>query len=171
MSRPRPARFDAAWQRRHRIGRWWRSARWFAVLAVLIGAGAWLKAEFAGGEWVMVDLPVTACGQQPSAACMIDGDTLMLDRRRIRLTGYDAPEIDGACAAESTLARRATLAAAQWLDEAPFEMDGGSDPPRDRYGRELRGVRRDDQQLDTYMIEQGFARSNGWDSAPPAWCE
>ena len=116
---------------------------------------------------------MTVCTRHPARACVLDGDTLMLGHRRIRLTGYDAPELDGACEAERQLARQARDELARWLSSGQFEMDGGADPPRDQYGRELRAVRRIGGGraiwLDEHMVRAGLARRNDWGRGA-AWC-
>lgn len=97
---------------------------------------------------------------------MVDGDTIRLGQRRIRLTGFDAPEMDGNCPAERIRAVEAREALASWLNSGPFELDGGEDPPRDQYGRELRAARRaTGDRIDTladHMIAADMAAENGW---------
>lgn len=174
------ARFDARWNdRRRRAARRsavWRGLRWWLLLALLLAAGlALTRWPGIGGDWqAHSEGRVPVCGTARAAACVIDGDTLAIGARRIRLTGYDAPEIDGACAAERLLARRARQALSDWLSRGPFELDGGDDPPRDTYGRELRAARRSDaagqEWLADTMIEGGLARATGWGAGEAAWC-
>lgn len=158
-----PPRFDARWQARRRRAARWRAARW----------------QGSGGDWQAQDAGRFAlCGEGRgkgrAANCVIDGDTVMLGQRRVRLTGYDAPEIGGACEAERLLARRAQLALRDWLNRGAFELDGGADPPRDLYGRELRGARRSDamgqEWLAEAMVEAGLARTTGWGAGEAGWC-
>lgn len=172
----RTPRFDARWNDRRRRAAKWSVVRWWLLVGVLVaGAFALTRWHGAGGDWQMQDTGTFAlCGQGRAANCVIDGDTVMLGQRRIRLTGYDAPELDGACEAERLLARRAQLALRDWLNRAPFELDGGADPPRDTYGRELRAARRDDaagqEWLAEAMTEAGLARSTGWGASEAGWC-
>ena len=168
----RPARFDAAWNRRRRLARLWRKVRvWLVILAVMGAALAW---HLVGGnepDWQLVETPFGVCGEaRGSAGCVIDGDTLAIGRRRIRLTGYDAPELDGACAAEQRLAIEARDAVAAWLDAGPFEMTAADSAPRDRYGRELLAARRGSETLADHMIARGLAAETGWGAAPRDWC-
>lgn len=133
-------------------------------------AGAWLLVQQWGwgqGEWTPMRRTFALCGRQSAQACVIDGDTLAVGKRRIRLVGFDAPELDGACEAERQLARAARDALATWLNAGPFEMDGGADPPRDRYGRELRAVRRGSEALADTMVQRGLARRSREDRP---WC-
>ena len=112
----------------------------------------------------------TECFQRGGAACTVDGDTIMLGDRRIRLTGFDTPERDGACQAERQLAEVARGELTQWLNRGAFELDGGAEPPRDQYGRELRAARRGSEYLADVMIERDLARANGWGAGAADWC-
>ncbi|MCL4673144.1 MAG: hypothetical protein KJZ64_09460 [Sphingomonadaceae bacterium] len=168
-------RFDARWNDRRRRAARWRGVRWWLLLGVLV-AGALVLGRWQGmgGDWQMQEPGRFAlCGEGRAARCVVDGDTVMLGQRRVRLTGYDAPEFDGACEAERLLARRARLALRDWLNRGPFALDGGADPPRDRYGRELRAARRTDaagqEWLADTMVEAGLARSTGWGGGEPGW--
>src|SRR5690606_37047476 len=58
-------------------------------------------------EAEVVEGHFTICGEARAANCVVDGDTLMLGQRRVRLAGFDAPELKGACETESELARKA----------------------------------------------------------------
>ncbi len=115
----------------------------------------------------MVDYDWIECGTGSGAACVIDGDTLVIGHRRIRLTGFDTPERDGACEAERRLASVARYELTRWLNRGSFEMDGGAEPPRDQYGRELRSARRAGEQVADYMVARNLARRSGFDQD---WC-
>lgn len=131
--------------------------------------------------WVRVDTSFALCGEAARATgCVIDGDTLVLgfgrEQRRVRLTGFDAPELDGQCEAERALAQAARLRLHQWLGEGAFEWNGADDPPRDRFGRELRAARRTSpghqrEPLAETMIASGLASSRAWGEPPRDWCE
>lgn len=125
-------------------------------------------------EWTRVDTRFELCATGPGSACVIDGDTLryghLRNDRRIRLKGFDAPEMNGACPAEKVRAEEAKRALWAWLARGPFEWDGGADPPRDRYGRELRTVRRDDELLADHMVGLGLAEGGGWLTGRIDWC-
>ncbi len=131
--------------------------------------------------WVWVDEVFSLCGEgERSRACVIDGDTLSVARSgskplRIRLIGFDTPELEGACEAESALARKAQAALFDWLSRGAFEWNGADDPPYDQYGRELREVRRkradgSREYLAEAMINAGLASESGWGSEPVDWC-
>ena len=62
-----------------------------------------------------------------------------------------------------------------WLSEGPFDWTGGAEPPRDRYGRELRALSRVNAQgrrvtLAETMIADGLASESGWGAEPTDWC-
>ena len=148
----------------------------FLLLGVLLGV--WLFVEDRvrpAGDWVRVETRFELCGPGPNSACVIDGDTVRYGHlqgdRRIRLTGFDAPEMSGACAAESARAREAKRALHAWLAQGPFEWSGGDEPPRDKYGRELRAARRGEDRLADHMIALGLAEGRGWLTERIDWCE
>ncbi|MBH5321117.1 thermonuclease family protein [Aurantiacibacter sediminis] len=136
---------------------------------MIIIAAAWAYERFGyrSAEWDMVDYDWIECGTGSGAACVIDGDTLVIGHRRIRLTGFDTPERDGACEAERRLASVARYELTRWLNRGSFEMDGGAEPPRDQYGRELRSARRAGEQVADYMVARNLARRSGFDQD---WC-
>ena len=84
----------------------------------------------------------TRCGRGRGHACVVDGDTFKLGQRKVRIIGIDAPEVNGACAEERRLAEAATARLQALLNQGPFEMVGRFDEMQDRYGRDLRIVRR-----------------------------
>lgn len=153
------------------------------ALALIVMAAWWFVFRPIAQEqgWVTVDEGFALCGggtRQPG--CVVDGDTVIIgygsERRRIRLTGFDAPEIDGPCEAERELAIAARAHLHEWLTEGPFEWNGADDPPRDQYGRELRRARRSgadgtSEELAEAMIASGLASESGWGIPRKDWCE
>jgi len=180
MPRRRPLRFDAAWNRKRRRNRWWqrwwRSGRWLLLIAAIVlakqGLDRWAFPDRT--EWAQLTVNGTLCGSGRADFCVLDGDTAAIgfgpQGRRIRLTGYDAPELDGACAAESTKAAEAKAELGRWMARGPFEWSGGAEPPRDQYGRELRAARRGDEALADHMIDAGLAERSGWGGLAIDWC-
>ncbi|MEM7779470.1 MAG: hypothetical protein AAF697_03650 [Pseudomonadota bacterium] len=162
---------------------WWLLWR-VPVLALIVMAAWWFGFRPIAMEqgWVEVTEDFALCGGEgPTAAgCVVDGDTLVIgfgsERRRIRLTGFDAPELEGACGLEEVLAQSAKEELHKWLGEGPFEWNGDADPPRDQYGRELRAARRilpdgSRDYLADAMIATGLAAESGWGTTPRDWCE
>ncbi|MDJ0641597.1 MAG: hypothetical protein QNJ15_02160 [Erythrobacter sp.] len=169
-------------RRRDRLLTWW--VLWRVPALLLIVMAAWwfgVRPVMEEQGWVRVDREFAICGASGAGAvgCVVDGDTLIIgygnDRRRIRLTGYDAPELDGACNAESEAAILARDALHAWLGNGAFEWNGADAPPYDRYGRELRAVRRAGadgkrEYLAETMIERGLAAESGWGTESKDWC-
>ncbi len=162
---------------------WW--VLWRVPILVAILSGVWwygVRPIAHERGWVRVEDRFAICGAGGARAdgCIIDGDTVIIgfgpQRRRIRFTGFDAPELNGACPAERELAIAARTALADWLDRGTFEWNGADDPPRDRYGRELREVRRAQpgkapEYLAPTMIARGLASEGGWGADAIDWCE
>lgn len=143
------------------------------LFALAVTSPRWLPLRDTG-EWVPVNERFAACGagdRNGSRACVVDGDTVRIGSRRIRFTGFDAPELAGACAAETAKAREASGALRAWLARGPFVWDGGGDPPRDEHGRELRTARRGQEWLADVMVERELAEGSGWDRVRVDWCE
>lgn len=162
---------------------WWIAWR-VPTLALIVMLIWWFGFRPIAMEqgWVRVEerFALCAAGGAREAGCVVDGDTVIIGygstRRRIRLTGFDAPEIDGACDTERQLAITARDRLHQWLAQGAFEWDGDAQPPRDQYGRELRAVRRiaadgSREYLADVMIGSGLAAESGWGAAEQDWCE
>lgn len=171
---------------RSRLADWWLVWRLpVSVLVVMAVWWFWFRPAATEQEWTEVDTRFALCGQRSSGSarelgCVVDGDTVVIgfgeERRRIRLTGFDTPEIDGACEAESELAQEARMRLHQWLSEGVFEWSGADEPPYDQYGRELREVRRlggdgRSEYLAVTMIDSGLASESGWGAWPQEWCD
>lgn len=111
---------------------------------------------WAGADPVLIDPPAfltsdservsaqfTRCGPGRAFACVIDGDTFKLGRRKVRIIGIDAPETHNAgCAEEARLGEQATARLQQLLNQGPFDMVAPVYGRQDRYGRDLRTIRR-----------------------------
>ncbi|NVE95536.1 thermonuclease family protein [Altererythrobacter lutimaris] len=156
--------------------------RWTTpVLAIgLVGAWYVFGPRIAPQDWSTIGTQFGTCGERGRPFhCVSDGDTVTIgygqNARRIRLTGFDAPEIAGACQAEKTKAILAQRELKSWLNRGPFEWDGGASAPRDQYGRELRAVRRVNkdgtvENLADHMIEKKLASGDGpWEWRD--WCD
>ena len=112
----------------------------------------------------------TRCGPGRGNACVIDGDTFKLGKRKVRIIGIDAPETHPArCADEARLGEQATARLQELLNQGPFEMVAPVYGKQDRYGRDLRSIRRGDQSIADDMRESGLAhRYLG--GSKPGWC-
>ena len=166
----RPIRFRT--KRRRRIGtRLGTRSLWWLVLLLALAATLYVNGGRLGPPERLDEVTdrFALCGEGRASACVIDGDTLAIGQRRVRLTGFDAPEMDGACEAERAKAREARTALHAWLAQGPFTWTGGSEPPRDRWGRELRAASRGAETLAEHMIAAGLAEGDGWGESRE-WC-
>ncbi len=111
----------------------------------------------------------TRCGQGRSMACVVDGDTIRLGKRRVRLAGIDAPELRGAqCPAELALANRATDRLLALVNEGEFDLIGHRFRDRDSHGRDLRTAWRGDTSLGDVLIDEGLAQH--YYGSKGSWC-
>ena len=111
---------------------------------------------------IPVLLMLAACIQVPPTvvgrASVIDGDTLEIHDRRIRLWGVDAPEGRQSCDAADGAAYRCGQLAANRLDQhlqdrtvSCFEED------TDRYGRMVARCEVDGEDVGGWLVRQGLA--------------
>ena len=169
----RPLR-PTARQAHRRKARW----RWLATLGglLLAIAAAMLVTRLpeTGGSWERIETRFSLCSDRSSHACVVDGDTIIFGNgaaaRKIRLTGFNAPELAGECPAESALAIQSRDALLVWLNAGAFALDGAEEPPRDQYGRELRAAKRGEEWLAETMIARGLAQESGWGFTRGGWC-
>jgi endonuclease YncB( thermonuclease family) len=108
--------------------RLFRSFRAWALLAVLAGLAFWLERQ--GSETIL--------GPSGAAIHVIDGDSLRIDGREIRLAGIDAPEYRQSCTdargAEWPCGREARLALERLVRAGGVACKTALE---DRYGRAL----------------------------------
>ena len=168
------------WPQQHR-----RRLLFAARPFVLAGA---LFTAWAGADPMLIDPPgflstdpehvsakFTRCGPGRGNACVVDGDTFKLGRRKIRIIGIDAPETHPArCDEEARLGEQATAKLQELLNQGTFEMIAPVYGRQDRYGRDLRTIRRmlpdgSSQSIADEMRESGLARRylGGF---KPGWC-
>ena len=139
------------------------------LLAVLLALSWWLQRpppSSVGPERVAEHF--TRCGSGSGFACVVDGDSFRLGKRRIRIRGIDAPERQGACQAETALAERSAAKLTGLLNAGPFTMTAVGGDERDQYGRELRVLTRNGQSIGEAMIGAGLAHD--YDGATTSWC-
>ncbi len=101
----------------------------------------------------------TRCGQgSGDFACVVDGDTLRLGTRRVRITGIDAPELaNPACPAEAALAERSAARLLTLVNQGEFDMIAHRFNQTDRFGRDLRVLSRGGQSFGDTLIGEGLA--------------
>ena len=139
-----------------------RGLRNFLVLAVLVVLAV-VSLRPIDAERERVDERFARCGQGRSHACVVDGDTIRIGARRVRILGIDAPELrEPRCEAERDLAERATVELQRLLNEGPFELVRDVREDRDTYDRDLRRIVRtmpdgSELSIGTELIRQGLA--------------
>lgn len=117
----------------------------------------------------------TRCGPGRGTNCVVDGDTIKLGERTIRLIGIDAPEVHPArCPAEAEKGEAATAELQRLLNQGPLSMVARIDDPTDKYGRELRALSRSDangtqQSIAEQLVAGGFVRRYSSGSRQ-SWC-
>ena len=151
--------------------------RWLGYLRPFILFGILVSVYVGAGDPALVEPPsflssdpehvsetFTRCGPGRGHACVIDGDTFKLGERKIRIIAIDAPETHPArCAEEARLGEEGTAKLQELLNQGPFEMVAPIYRDHDRYGRDLRMVRRklpdgSSQSIAADMRESGLAR-------------
>jgi endonuclease YncB( thermonuclease family) len=124
-------------------------------------------------DWILVVLLFGACAlivtrldevslqRQAGQARVVDGDTLALDGRRIRLRGIDAFERDQTClraGSDYACGAEATRALGSLVASASVECTGRT---VDRYGRLLAVCIAVGRDLNAAMVQAGWAVSYG----------
>ncbi len=171
------------WQGLSRPRRAWNALRWWLGAALLIGA-TWLwlggpprigPSTMPAGPSERIDARFTRCGKGRAENCVIDGDTIKLGARTVRIIGIDAPEIHPArCSEEAAKGEAAVALLLDLVNAGPFTLAGPYPPVHDQYGRELRHALRarpdgSVQSLADDMVAAGLARPYLNGSRNP-WC-
>ena len=100
--------------------------------------------------------------------CVVDGDTIYLNGAKVRIAGIDAPEThDYRCASELALGERAASELQALLNSGAVTMTI-IDRDRDKYGRLLRNVSVNGQDVGEALISAGLAREYG--GGRRSWC-
>lgn len=100
--------------------------------------------------------------------CVVDGDTFWIGGEKVRIAGIDAPETHPPrCEDEARLGRAATEKLHALLNSGAVTMTS-IDRDRDTYGRRLRNVAVDGQDVGNAMITDGVAREYAGRRRP--WC-
>jgi endonuclease YncB( thermonuclease family) len=113
------------------------------------------------------------CGNRPNTAdktCLVDGDTLWLDRENIRLKDFDTPEPQtGICGgdAEKALAHQASARMLELLNSNEWTIERfGYDSTSSK--RRLATIRIDGRDVGDILIEEQLARQ--WPDGHEFWC-
>lgn len=98
------------------------------------------------------------CPYGTDVNCVIDGDTIRWNGEKVRLVGFNTPEIsEPRCATEATKGEQAKLRLRDLLNSGSVSFLATEDQDRDRYGRLLREVRVDGRNVAELMISEGLA--------------
>jgi endonuclease YncB( thermonuclease family) len=95
------------------------------------------------------------------AARALDGDSVVVNGREMRLKGMDAPEAHQTCeiaGQQTPCGRQATIALRRWLARGPLTCTGRE---IDRYNRLLVVCRVNGQDIGADMVRNGFAVDYG----------
>lgn len=158
------------WMGVSRSRRFWVALRPWLLLAILLLL--WMALDPAlveppallSGEPEKVSGQFTRCGPGRGTFCVVDGDTIKLGERKIRIIGIDAPEMyPSRCAEEARLGEAATAQLQRLLNQGEFVMIGRIGGARDYYGRDLRTLSRTRpdgsvQSVAEDMLASGYVR-------------
>ncbi|MEQ1497384.1 MAG: hypothetical protein ABL914_01885 [Novosphingobium sp.] len=179
---PRPVLPAHRWSGESRLRRFWNALRWWLGAALLVGAMWYFLGQqrigpdaIPAGPSEVIKGPFTRCGKGRSMGCVIDGDTIMIGQRMIRVIGIDAPEVRSPrCADEAQKGEAASMYLLALLNQGPVTLAGPTPAVRDEYGRELRHLLRARadgtvQSLADDMVASGLSRPYLHGSRGP-WC-
>lgn len=143
-------------------------------------ATAWIGGYFISDGMLLSDLtpdrqrsvPVSAqfdvCSGTARITCVVDGDTIWFEGRKIRIADIDTPEVSQpSCSHELVLGNQATARLTELLNAGPFELVS-YEQDQDVYGRDLRLVMRNGHSLGDVLIREGLAHA--WDGSRHSWC-
>lgn len=158
----------------------WRALRRWLPLVALAAICLWLGYREAAvpapdPQSETIAPPFTICAERSATNCVVDGDTVKVGARTIRLLGFDAPELHPPrCVEEARMGLEAQTKLLTWLNQGPVRLTGPHPLERDDYGRELAHlvrVRPDGsiEPLADHMIASGTVRRYLGGARQP-WC-
>lgn len=112
---------------------------------------------------MLTALAIAICPAPPTerVTCVHDGDTIIIERERMRIVGIDAPELRGRCARESRLAIAARAKLITALNSQPVTITRIG---YDRFGRTLVEI----PEAASALLESGLAQK--WHGRKANWC-
>ena len=106
------------------------------------------------------------CYNAAGPNCVLDGNTVYVDRQKVRIAGLEVPKIQGAgCPEERSAGIDAALRLAELLNGGEVTM---SAPIRNATGADVRKIFVNGDDIAPAMISAGLARPIGEDNA--SWC-
>ena len=118
---------------------------------------------------VYAETIIQKCGGGKRVTCVVDGDTIWFQGERIRLMGYDTPELKtNICGGqkEKNLAILASTRLVEILNGQPFNIERHG---LDKYGRTLAIIRSNGRDVGEMLIKERLARS--WPDGDEFWCK
>ena len=112
---------------------------------------------------MLTALAIAVCPAPPTerVTCVHDGDTIIIERERMRIVGIDAPELKGGCDAESALAIRSRDRLVEILNERRVSIKRIG---YDRFGRTLVEM----PEASRKLVDEGLAQV--WRGRRAVWC-
>ena len=108
------------------------------------------------------------CFGSDRTTCVVDGDTIWFEGRKIRIADINTPEISSpGCASEKRLGEQAKFRLLALLNEGSFSLQS-IDRDQDKYGRDLRIITRGGQSLGETLVTEGLAER--WQGYRRDWC-
>ena len=105
------------------------------------------------------------CGSEKRVNCVVDGDTIWVRGEKIRLEGFNAPEMNGSCDRERRMAIQARDELRRALNGRAFAIERNGE---DRYGRTLATIRVGGRDVGAGLISKGLAHE--WRGFKENWC-
>jgi len=137
-----------------------------ACAGIAIGLGQ-VETKVADGS-SQTTLHFSYCKWGGGTNCVVDGDTFYVNGDKVRIAGIDAPEThDYGCASELQLGEQAASQLQALLNSGAVTMTS-IDRDRDAYGRLLRNVSVNGQDVGDALISAGVARAYAGGRRP--WC-
>ena len=100
--------------------------------------------------------------------CIVDGDTIWFEGRKIRIADINTPEISSpGCTYEKQLGDKAKYRLQALLNEGSFSLQS-IDREQDQYGRDLRVITRSGESLGDVLVDEGLAER--WQGYRRDWC-
>lgn len=141
---------------------------WVVIDPFALGPGSYIDMTSASAEMDGRQQSFSMCGRD-RYNCVVDGDTIWLDGRNLRLASYDTPEpYDGICGgqAEVDLAKQASRRLLELLNTNPFTVETfGLD---NTGARTLTTIRIGGRDVGDILIEERLARR--WPAGVEWWC-
>lgn len=163
--------------------RWFYAWRYWLLAALVIGAMVWFNREvpnppeLLNGPGQQIYPPFTLCSARKGRTCVVDGDTIIVGERHIRIIGIDAPEThEPHCVAEAQKGAAATRELLRLMNQGPVTIQGREQGLHDEYGRELMSVYRirsdgSVQLLGDDMVASGHAHRFTIGMSRGGWCD